>query len=71
MFCVLAEKTDMQFGLSLLKAIKEELGVTPPRKALDFLLSGCANSKDAKASFVIWKEYELAGLPYNVLCYLR
>ncbi|KAL2476241.1 Pentatricopeptide repeat-containing protein [Abeliophyllum distichum] len=72
-FCLIVEKeaTDMQFGLSLLKAIKTELGVRPSRKSLDFLLSACVNAKDIKTSFVIWKEYELAGLSYNVLSYLR
>ncbi|KAL0320763.1 UNVERIFIED_CONTAM: Pentatricopeptide repeat-containing protein, mitochondrial [Sesamum radiatum] len=72
-FCLYAEKesTDMQFGLDLLQAVKEELGVQLSRKSLDFLLSACVNAKDSKASFVIWKEYETAGLPYNVLSYVR
>ncbi|KAI3466212.1 hypothetical protein Pfo_022875 [Paulownia fortunei] len=72
-FCLFAENepTDMQFGLNLLQAIKEELGVCPSRKSLDFLLSACVNSKDSKTSFVIWKEYETAGLPYNVLSFVR
>ncbi|KAL0362267.1 UNVERIFIED_CONTAM: Pentatricopeptide repeat-containing protein, mitochondrial [Sesamum calycinum] len=72
-FCLYAEKesTDMQFGLNLLQAFKEELGVQLSRKSLDFLLSACVNAKDSKASFVIWKEYETAGLPYNVLSYVR
>ncbi|XP_022877504.1 pentatricopeptide repeat-containing protein At4g04790, mitochondrial-like isoform X1 [Olea europaea var. sylvestris] len=65
------EATDMQFGLSLLKAIKTELGVRPSRKSLDFLLSACVNAKDTQTSFLIWKEYEKAGLPYNILSYLR
>ncbi|KAK6154400.1 hypothetical protein DH2020_008648 [Rehmannia glutinosa] len=72
-FCLFAEKEprDMQFGLNLLQAIKEELGVQPSRKSLDFLLSACVTAKDSKASFVIWKEYETAGLPYNVLSFVR
>lgn len=72
-FSLIAEKeaTDMQFGLSLLKAIKTELGVCPSRKSLDFLLSACVNAKDTKTSFLIWKEYKKAGLPYNILSYLR
>ncbi|KAK4420731.1 Pentatricopeptide repeat-containing protein, mitochondrial [Sesamum alatum] len=72
-FCLYAEKesTDVQFGLDLLQAVKEELCVQPSRKSLDFLLSACANAKDSKASFVIWKEYETADLPYNVLSYVR
>lgn len=61
----------MQFGLDLLQAIKEELGVRPSRKSLDFLLSACVNTKDSKTSFLIWKEYETAGLPYNVLGFVR
>lgn len=61
----------MQFGLSLLKAVKTELGVRPSRKSLDFLLSACVNAKDTQTSFLIWKEYEKAGLPYNILSYLR
>ncbi|KAL3636805.1 hypothetical protein CASFOL_019104 [Castilleja foliolosa] len=72
-FCLFAEKapTDMQFGLDLLRAIKEELGVRPSRKSLDFLLAACVNAKDSKASFVVWKEYGTAGLPYNVLSFVR
>ncbi|KAK6132919.1 hypothetical protein DH2020_033303 [Rehmannia glutinosa] len=72
-FCLFYEKEprDMQFGLNLLQAIKEELGVQPSRKSLDFLLSACVTAKDSKASFVIWKEYETAGLPYNVLSFVR
>ncbi|CAA0813936.1 Pentatricopeptide repeat-containing protein -mitochondrial [Striga hermonthica] len=72
-FCILAEKEskDMQFGLDLLQALKEELGVHPSRKCLDFLLTACVSAKDSKASFVIWKEYKAAGLPYNVLSYVR
>ncbi|CAI9756968.1 unnamed protein product [Fraxinus pennsylvanica] len=72
-FSLIAEKeaTDMQFGLSLLKAIKTELGVCPSRKSLDFLLAACVNAKDTKTSFLIWNEYEKAGLPYNILSYLR
>lgn len=61
----------MQFGLDLLEAIKEEIGVPPSRKSLDFLLSACTNAKDAKSSFIIWKEYERVGLPYNVLSFVR
>lgn len=61
----------MQFGLDLLEAVKEEVGVRPSRKSLDFLLSACTNAKDTKSSFLIWKEYERAGLPYNVLSFVR
>ncbi|XP_051135646.1 pentatricopeptide repeat-containing protein At4g21880, mitochondrial-like isoform X2 [Andrographis paniculata] len=71
-FCLYAEKEarNMQFGLNLLQAIKEEFGVSPSRKSLDFLLSACVNAKDSDAAFMIWKEYKIAGLPYNVLSYL-
>ncbi|EYU33603.1 hypothetical protein MIMGU_mgv1a009484mg [Erythranthe guttata] len=72
-FCIFAEKesTDMQFGLDLLQAVKEEIGVRPSRKSLDFLLSACVYAKDAKTAIVIWEEYENAGLPYNVLSFVR
>ncbi|KAG8365041.1 hypothetical protein BUALT_Bualt18G0061700 [Buddleja alternifolia] len=72
-FCLFAEKesTDMKFGLDLLQAIKEELGIQPSRKSLDFLLSACVNAKDSKSSFLVWQEYEKAGLPYNVLSFVR
>ncbi|KAH6835532.1 hypothetical protein C2S53_015625, partial [Perilla frutescens var. hirtella] len=72
-FCLYAEQepTDMQFGLDLLEAIKEEVGLRPSRKSLDFLLSACTNAKDAESSFLIWKEYNRAGLPYNVLSFVR
>lgn len=72
-FCIYAElePTDMQFGLDLLGAIKNEVGIRPSRKSLDFLLSACTSAKDANASFLIWKEYERADLPYNVLSFVR
>ncbi|PIN19274.1 hypothetical protein CDL12_08048 [Handroanthus impetiginosus] len=72
-FCLFAEKesTDMKFGLDLLQAIKEELGLRPSRKSLDFLLTACVTAQDSKACFAIWKEYETAGLPYNVLSFVR
>ncbi|KZV27243.1 pentatricopeptide repeat-containing protein mitochondrial-like [Dorcoceras hygrometricum] len=72
-FCFIAEKEgkDMQFGLDLLHSIKTEFGVRPSRKSLEFLMSACVNCKDAKASFAIWEEYKKAGLPYNVLSFVR
>ncbi|XP_073273049.1 pentatricopeptide repeat-containing protein At4g04790, mitochondrial-like isoform X1 [Primulina huaijiensis] len=72
-FCFIVEKEgkDMQFGLNLLQAIKSELAVRPSRKSLDFLLSACVNCKDAKTAFAIWEEYKKAGLPYNVLSFVR
>ncbi|KAK9212546.1 hypothetical protein WN943_001928 [Citrus x changshan-huyou] len=50
--------------------IKDELGLPPSRKCLDFLLGACVNARDLKRAHLIWKEYENAGLPYNVLSYL-
>lgn len=72
-FCLFVEHepTDMHFGLNLLQSIKEELGIRPSRKSLDFLLSACVITKDSKSSILIWKEYEKAGLPYNVLSFVR
>lgn len=72
-FCQIAEiePIDVQFGLDLLQAIKEDIGIQPSRKSLDFLLSACVKSKDLKRSFVVWKEYPRADLPYNVLSYVR
>ncbi|XAR56644.1 hypothetical protein NMG60_11037205 [Bertholletia excelsa] len=65
------EPADVQFGLKLLEAIKQELDVQPSRKCLDFLLTACASAKDLPSSLIIWKEYPKAGLPYNVLSFLR
>ncbi|GAB4854927.1 hypothetical protein Ancab_023516 [Ancistrocladus abbreviatus] len=65
------EPPDLQIGLGLLEAIKEELKLHPSRKCLDFLLSICVNTKDSKSSLMIWEEYQNAGLPYNVLSFVR
>ncbi|KAK1407047.1 hypothetical protein QVD17_38657 [Tagetes erecta] len=72
-FCQIAEMepTDVQFGLDLLQAIKEDIGIRPSRKSLDFLLSACVNAKDLERSYIVWSEYQTAGLPYNVLSYVR
>ncbi|XP_052177896.1 pentatricopeptide repeat-containing protein At4g04790, mitochondrial isoform X2 [Diospyros lotus] len=72
-FCKIAETEpiDVQFGLDLLQAIKEELLVRPSRKSLDFLLGACVNAKDLHGSRLVWKEYQTAGLPYNGFNYLR
>lgn len=72
-FCQVAEAepVDLQIGLDLLQAIKKELGLCPSRKSLDFLLTACAKAKDLHSCFSIWQEYEKAGLPYNVLTFLR
>ncbi|GAV60856.1 PPR domain-containing protein/PPR_2 domain-containing protein [Cephalotus follicularis] len=72
-FVVIADmgSTHLQFGIDLLKVIKDELGLSPSRKCLDFLLSACIDTKDLRSSLLIWKEYQKAGLPYNVLSFLR
>ncbi|KAK4355281.1 hypothetical protein RND71_024252 [Anisodus tanguticus] len=72
-FCQIAEKDpiNLQLGLDLLQAIKEEIGLLPSRQSLDFLLSTCVNAKDLQACYLIWKEYKIAGLPYNILSYVR
>ncbi|MCD7463903.1 hypothetical protein HAX54_051680 [Datura stramonium] len=72
-FCQIAEKDpiNLQLGLDLLQAIKKEIGLLPSRQSLDFLLSACVNAKDLQACNMIWKEYKIAGLPYNILSYVR
>ncbi|KAF6146440.1 hypothetical protein GIB67_037740, partial [Kingdonia uniflora] len=72
-FCQIfeAEPTAIEFGLDLLKAVKEELGLRPSRTILDFLLSACVSAKDSHLAWLIWKEYQIANLPFNVLTYLR
>ncbi|KAL4566833.1 hypothetical protein LXL04_030958 [Taraxacum kok-saghyz] len=67
----ITEPSDVQFGLDLLKEIKEDIGIRPSRKSLDFLLSACVNAKDLERSFLVWKEYKTAGLPYSVLTSVR
>ncbi|KAK2380967.1 pentatricopeptide repeat-containing protein, mitochondrial [Trifolium repens] len=66
-----SESTHLQFGMDLLWAIKDELGLVPSRQCLDFLLSACAQSKDLNNSRLVWREYEVCGYPYNVLSYVR
>ncbi|KAK8464182.1 hypothetical protein PHAVU_011G140050 [Phaseolus vulgaris] len=66
-----SESTHLQIGLDLLWAIKDELDLMPSRQCLDFLLSACANARDLNNARLIWREYEIAGFPYNVLSYLR
>ncbi|KAJ0102362.1 hypothetical protein Patl1_04320 [Pistacia atlantica] len=65
------EPTHLQIGLDLLRIIKNEFDLAPPRKCLDIFLSVCVNAKNLQISRSIWKEYETAGLPYNVFSYLR
>ncbi|XP_059441393.1 pentatricopeptide repeat-containing protein At4g04790, mitochondrial-like isoform X2 [Corylus avellana] len=66
-----SESTHLQIGLDLLRVIKDEFCLPPSRKCLDFLLSACVNAKDLHRSRLVWKEYHTAGLPYNVLSFLR
>ncbi|EHA8590375.1 Pentatricopeptide repeat-containing protein [Cocos nucifera] len=65
------ESTNLKIGLELLRAVKEELDLHPSRTSLDFLLSTCAKVKDSQHAWFIWSEYSNAGLPYNVLTFLR
>ncbi|QHO00539.1 hypothetical protein HN51_035458 [Arachis hypogaea] len=66
-----SESSNLQIGLDLLWAVKNELGLVPSRQCLDFLLSACTNAGDLSNARLIWREYEVAGFPYNVLSYLR
>ncbi|KAH0910445.1 hypothetical protein HID58_033766 [Brassica napus] len=61
------EPADVKLGMDLLRYIKEELGFVPSRKSLDFLLHACVNAKDMKNGLLVWKEYQSAALPCNVL----
>ncbi|CAN4104074.1 unnamed protein product [Withania somnifera] len=62
---------NLQLGLDLLQAIKKEIGLRPSRQSLDFLLTACVNASDLQACHLIWKEYKIARLPYNILSYVR
>nr|XP_011460991.1 PREDICTED: pentatricopeptide repeat-containing protein At4g21880, mitochondrial-like isoform X2 [Fragaria vesca subsp. vesca] len=71
-FSFIAEsESSLQFGLDLLYAMKSELGLTPSRKCLDFLLHACVSAKDLQSSVFVWQEYQATGLPYNTLSFLR
>ncbi|PHT43898.1 hypothetical protein CQW23_17923 [Capsicum baccatum] len=72
-FFHIAEKDpiNLQFGLDLLQVIKKEIGLLPSRQCLDFLLSACVKAKDLEACHLIWEEYKISGLPYNILSYVR
>lgn len=61
----------MKLGKDLLRFMKEELGFVPSRKCLDFLLHACVNAKDMENGLFVWKEYQSAALPCNVLSFLR
>ncbi|KAI9079185.1 hypothetical protein K1719_038911 [Acacia pycnantha] len=65
------ESTHLKFGLDLYWLIRKVLGIVPSRQCLDFLLTACANAKDLQNIRKIWKEYQLAGYPFNVLSYVR
>lgn len=65
------ENPGLKIGIALLKAIKEDVKLHPSRKCLDFLLSACVKGKDLQIAQLVWKEYEIIGLPYNILSYLR
>ncbi|XP_015897824.3 pentatricopeptide repeat-containing protein At4g04790, mitochondrial [Ziziphus jujuba] len=72
-FCLIGDSdpTYLQMGLDLLRVVKNDFGITPSRKCLDFLLHACVNAKDLRNSKLVWKEYKEAGLPYNILNFLR
>ncbi|KAL5540016.1 hypothetical protein UlMin_043971 [Ulmus minor] len=65
------EPTHLQTGIDLLRIVKNEFGITPPRKSLDFLLHACVNAKSLQNAQIVWKEYQAAGLPHNILNFLR
>ncbi|VVB07809.1 unnamed protein product [Arabis nemorensis] len=65
------EPSDVKLGKDLLRFMKEELGFVPSRKCLDFLLHACVNAKDMDIGLLVWKEYQSAALPCNVLSFLR
>ncbi|XP_074301784.1 pentatricopeptide repeat-containing protein At4g04790, mitochondrial-like isoform X2 [Silene latifolia] len=62
---------DLQIGTDLLVAIRKDLNLRPSRKCLDFLLSACVSCKDLQKAQLVWNEYEIAGLPHNILSSLR
>ncbi|KAF5194346.1 Pentatricopeptide repeat-containing protein [Thalictrum thalictroides] len=72
-FCKIYEikPIDLQIGLDLLQAIKEELKLSPSRTSLDFFLSACVSDKDPHCARLIWEEYKKAGHSYNVMTYIR
>lgn len=65
------EPTEIKLGMDLLRYMKEELEFAPSRKCLDFLLHACVNAKDMESGLLVWKEYQSAALPCNVLSFLR
>ncbi|KAG9454204.1 hypothetical protein H6P81_007108 [Aristolochia fimbriata] len=65
------EPVDLDIALNLLQIMKGELKLQPSRTSLDFLLSACVCKKDSHRAWQVWGEYEKAGLPMNILTYLR
>jgi hypothetical protein len=65
------EPVKLEIGMQLLDALKKELGFDASRTSLDFLLSMCVKARDSTTAMVVWKEYEEAGLHYNVVTKLR
>ncbi|KAL4201457.1 hypothetical protein AMTRI_Chr02g216180 [Amborella trichopoda] len=65
------DPADVEIGLELLQAMKENLNLCPSRTSLDFLLSACVHVKNPHYAQLVWDEYRKAGLPYNVLTSLR
>ncbi|KAJ0104845.1 hypothetical protein Patl1_19633 [Pistacia atlantica] len=63
-WAIAEEPTDSQFGLDLLRIMKNELDLALLPECFDFLLSVCVKEKNLQISRLIWKEYETAGLPY-------
>ncbi|CAB80844.1 hypothetical protein [Arabidopsis thaliana] len=65
------EPSKVHLGMDLLRFMKDELGFVPSRKCLDFLLHACVNAKDLEHGLLVWKEYQSAAFPCNVLSFLR
>ncbi|KAK1280861.1 Pentatricopeptide repeat-containing protein [Acorus gramineus] len=64
------DSPDLEVGLKILQHLKE-LKIRPSRTSLDFLLSACVTARDSQSAQLIFKEYQSAGFPFNVLTYLR
>lgn len=62
--------TNLNSGFELLQAVKE-LGLHPSRTCLDFLLSACVKAENSQMAWLVWSEYEIAGLAYNALTFIR
>ncbi|KAK1326660.1 Pentatricopeptide repeat-containing protein [Acorus calamus] len=64
------DSPDLEVGLKILQHLKE-LKIRSSRTSLDFLLSACVTARDSQYAQLIFKEYQNAGFPFNVLTYLR